>query len=1495
VTITQPASAFTVTHTQTNVNCFGGSTGSITLAPVGGTTAYGAPTWTGGLTGSNPTNVAAGSYTYTIADANGCTQTGTVTITQPVSAFTVTHTQTNVNCFGASTGSITLTPTGGTTAYGAPTWTGGLTGLNPTNVAAGSYTYTIADANGCTQTGTVTITQPVSAFTVTHTQTNVNCFGGSTGSITLTPAGGTTAYGAPTWTGGLTGLNPTNVAAGSYTYTIADANGCTQTGTVTITEPAAAFTVTTTQTNVNCFGGSTGSITLAPAGGTTPYGAPTWTGGLTGLNPINVAAGSYTYTIADANGCTQTGTVTITQPASAFTVTTTQTNVNCFGASTGSITLTPAGGTTAYGAPTWTGGLTGLNPTNVAAGSYTYTIADANGCTQTGTVTITQPASAFTVTTAQTNIACYNTATGTITLTPSGGTTPYGAVTWTGGLTGLNPTNVAAGSYTYTIADANGCTQTGTVTVTQPAAGLVVTSVQTNVLCFGDNTGSITLTLTGGAMPYSTVAWTDGATGTSRTNLAAGSYTYNVTDANGCPASGTITITQPAAAFSVTATSTNVNCFGMSTGSITLTLSGGTTSYGTVNWTDGATGASRTGLAAGTYTYNVSDANGCPQTGSVTITEPATAFGVAETQVNVLCYGSSTGSVTLTPSGGTTPYATAEWLDLYIGDIRNNLAAGTYYYADSDNNGCLVTGTVVITQPASAFTVTPTETDPLCHGQTGAITLNLAGGTTPYGSVTWSDGGTGTTRSVPAGSYSYTVADANGCTETGTVTVNQPSPIVPVVVLLSNISCFGANDGSVVVNASGGDNNFTYELDGIPPFQSTGAFSNLTFGAHTVFVQDGNGCDTMITFNITEPTLVAVPTITTVNDSCFGQCNGIIIATTSGGTPPYEYSDDGVNYYPSDTFTGLCAGSYTISVRDNNQCGNNAPATISQPTQVVVSPVDSFAPSCYNGSNAYFDVIASGGSGSGYTYAINGGPYQSNGGHFTGVTPGQYNVTAQDGNGCTGSYTITVPNVTATSSFTTSAINDSCYGASDGSIAVTVTGTSTYSFLWSNGSAAQDLTGLPVGTYTVEVSDANGCVVYGTDSTVTITQPGQISATSTMTPVVCFGDSNGCINVTPSGGTQPFTSSWTNGSNATSGCTFKAGSYSDTLTDSYGCQYIYANVVVTQPNPVAVIVDSVTPVSCSGSNNGEISISDTAGTPGYTYLWSQGSTSDPVTGLAAGTYEVTVTDSKGCTATDTIAVGINNPITYTATKSNVLCTPLQNGSISLTVSGGSPGYQYIWSNGQTTSAIYNLPVGIDSVTVTDSRGCFIDTGFLITNDSAFATVAVPDTAATINQGDMIQLAVDITKNNGAGDVVYSWEPSTGLSSSNSQTTNATPTTTTQYVITSTTDSGCVSTTEILIIVNPQHQLYIPNGFTPNNDGVNDYWEAFGNKKTWLFCEAQVYDRWGEKVFESNDINFQWDGKYKGEYVLPGEYVYVFKVVFVDDYSVTNKGTITVIR
>jgi gliding motility-associated-like protein len=1453
VKILQPASAFSVTATHTNVSCNGGNNGTITLTLSGGTTAYGAVTWTGspGASGTAPTGLSAGTYNYSVSDANGCPASGTVTITQPALAFSATAAHTNVSCNGGSNGTITLTLAGGTTAYGAVTWTGtpGASGTAPTGLSAGTYNYSVADANGCPASGTVTITQPASAFNVTSAHTNVSCNGGNNGAITLTLTGGTTAYGAVTWTGspGASGTAPTGLSAGTYNYSVSDANGCPASGTVVVTEPSVPFSVTATHTDVSCNGGNNGTITLTLNGGTTAYGAVAWTGGpgASGTAPSGLSAGTYNYSVSDANGCSASGTLTIAQPAAPFSVTAAHTNVSCNGGNNGTITLTLAGGTTAYGAVTWTGspGASGTAPTGLSAGTYNYSVADANGCPASGTVTITQPASAFSVTAAHTDVSCNGGTNGSITLTLTGGTTAYGSVIWTGspGASGTAPTGLSAGTYNYSVSDANGCPASGTVTVTEPSSAFSITATHTDVSCNGGNNGTITLTLSGGTTAYGSVTWTGhpGASGTAPTGLSAGTYNYSVSDANGCPASGTMTVTEPISPFSVTEAHTNVSCNGGSNGAITLTLAGGTTAYGAVTWTGspGASGSAPTGLSAGTYNYSVADANGCPASGTVTLTEPATPFAISATHVDVLCFGNNTGSITLTPSGGTPPYATPQWLDGASGFTRTNLLAGTYSYGDTDANGCLVTGSVTITQPATGgMTVNVTKIDATCsYNNDGSATADVVGGVSPY-NYAWSSGFndngvvTSTATGLAAIAYSVSVTDQNGCTALGTTTIGS-QPRITAQISVVDVNCFGGSTGSITITAGGGVGGFHYGWSANAATGDQPNANNLSAGAYQVTITDGNGCVLDTFASVAQPAAAlgfSGPVIR--NISCNGGNDGAIIYTVNGGTPGYSFQWSGTAAGSNDSAVGLLAGSYDVTISDSKGCSVTNTAVITEPTAIVIGSQSQTNLSC-NGSNNGTATIS----------------------NVTGGTPG-------------GVYTYTwSPNV-------------------------------------SSGSSANSLS---ANTYTVTVKDNNQCAVT---TSFVITEPSAILTPFIPTNVLCNNGSTGAITINASGGTPASTGysySWSpNVSTSNTASNLSANTYNITVGDSLGCTAVLT-VQITEPTALVPIVVSTTNVSCSRDSNGQIQLSASGGVPAYSYaISSDGGVSYSVpnstglfTDLKIGPYTCQVTDANGCSNTISTTITAPDSVTVTIVTDTVKCYGDNNGALTVTSTGGTPGYTYDFSGGisNTTGLDQSLVAGLYGVTVTDSRGC-----------AQTYTINVP-------QPDSLEIfvspanpTVDLTQSldlqagsNAATEVMYTWSPADGLSNTVGSNTTVTTNNNQVYTLTGSINphgKECKTSIQVPVTVVPNYNIFIPNTFTPNGDGINDEFEIYGNKKAIKFVEVSIFDRWGERVFHSTDIDFKWDGRYNGTLLEPNTFVYQISVVFIDNHAQPGyKGSLLLLR
>ena len=614
-----------------NVLCNGQSNGSATITATGGSGfTY---TWSpSGGNAASATGLSAGIYTLS-ANNSSCSiiSTKTVQITQP-SALSTSTAVTNAACNG-STGSASITASGGTGAY-TYSWSSGATTSVISSALAGAYTATVTDANSCKSVKGAVITQPSALITSTAV-TNVACNGG-TGSASVTASGGAGAY-TYSWSTGATSSFISSALAGAYTATVTDANNCKSVKGAVITQPSALIT-TTAVTNVACNGGA-GSASITASGGAGAY-TYSWSTGATSSFISSALAGAYTATVTDANSCASVKASIITQP-SALITSTGVTNAACNGG-TGSATISTTGGTGAY-TYSWSSGATSSAISSALAGVYTATVTDANSCTSINSVIITQP-SALITSTAITNAAC-NGGTGSASITASGGTGAY-TYSWSTGATSSVISSPLAGAYSATVTDANNCTSVKGVIITQPSA-LITSTTITNVACNG-GTGSATIAASGGTGAY-TYSWSTGATTSFISTVLAGAYSATVTDANSCTSLKSAVITQPSALITST-TLANPACNG-STGSATISASGGTGAY-TYSWSSAATSSVISGLTSGIYTGTVTDANNCQSIKSVSITVPSAITLTGTVNSASICSG-NTYTLTGNASGGT--------------------------------------------------------------------------------------------------------------------------------------------------------------------------------------------------------------------------------------------------------------------------------------------------------------------------------------------------------------------------------------------------------------------------------------------------------------------------------------------------------------------------------------------------------------------------------------------------------------------------------------------------------------------------------------------------------------------------------------------------------------------------------------------------------------------------------------------------------------------------
>jgi gliding motility-associated-like protein len=1382
--ITQPTLLTASIAGSTQVACNGACNGTATAAGAGGTPGSGYTyTWSTVpvQTSATATALCAGTYTVTVRDANNCTSTASVNITQPIALTASITTQTNASCFGTATGSLTVAGSGGTPTYQYSINAGTTYQASGTfsGLTAGSYTILVKDGNNCTVAQPVTITQPTAVTASITAQTNVSCFGGNTGSVTVAGAGGTPAYQYSLNGGALQSSGTfTPLTAATYTVTIQDGNGCTVTQSVTITQPT-QVTVTATKVDATC-GAANGSITATGANGTGPYtysigGAFQASGTFPGL-----AATTYTVTVKDANGCTGTATITVVDLSGLTASITSQTNVSCFGGNNGSVTVTASGSTGPYLYALGAGALGGSGTfSSLAQGTYTVTVQDGNGCTITVPVSITQPTALTGSISAQTNISCNGLSNGSVTIAGAGGVTAY-TYSLDGGafVAGATFSGLTVGPHTITIKDANGCTVNVPVTITQPTALSLSTSV-TNATCTAAN-GSATVTASG-ATPSYTYLWSPGGATTATDNAnTAGNYTVTVTDANGCTSTATAVIGSNPGGTAVISSSVNVSCTGANDGSATVSMGAGATPPFTYSWTPSSqTTVTATGLAPASYTVTVTDGNGCVATATTVITQPP-LLGQTFTTTNVSCFGGSNGVITINPTGGTPGYTYLWTPGSYTTQTIAGLTAGTYTCVFTDANGCQKTGSVSITQPAG-MNLTSTHVDATCNMSNGSATVSVTGGTGPY-TYLWSDAAaqtTATATALPSNTYVVTVTDANGCTQTLPVTINNLAGPTATVFSSTNVSCFGQNDGAATVTVSGGTIPFTFLWSN---GQTLPSATNLVAGSYTLTATDASGCIASTSVTITQPLLLDLA-IAITNPTCAGACNGSLISNTTGGTAPFTYL-----WNPGGVTTpfnlNLCAGTYTLQVTDVNGCTAFKPATLVDPVAVTVSAAASNV-TCSGLCNGA--AVANPLSGTGpFTYLwsdINAQTTQT----ATGLCPGTYTVTVTDAGGCTGTTTATVTSPASMTLAITSIGNNTCFNACDGYATAGVTGgTAPYAYNWMPiSTAGASVNNLCAGTYTVTVTDANGCTA---SNTATITQPTALTATIASTNVTCYNACDATANAVYTGGTGPYTFQWTPTFQTTpSIINLCDGVHNLTVTDANGCT-ANASVVITQPTILAV--STTTTASSCGNADGSACAAVTGGVPPFSYLWNDPSsqTNSCATNINAGNYIISITDANGCSVTGVANVNdITAPVVTIPASANVTCAGAANGNAQANITGGVVPYNILWTpTGQTTAFISSLSGGIYSITVTDSIGC-VGTASVTINEPAPLVSGI-----TASSPVSCFLSCNGTSTVGAGGgttpYTYLW---------NDAATQSTPTATALcaggYTVTITDANGCTST------------------------------------------------------------------------------------------------------
>ncbi|MEO1517837.1 MAG: T9SS type A sorting domain-containing protein [Bacteroidota bacterium] len=1423
-----------------DVSCAGSLDGEATVTPSGGEAPY-SYRWNDGDNQSlaTATGLGAGTYTVTVADNNNCEVIYEVTVSEPDPIMIATST-TNETVVGANDGTATATASGGTPPFdydwGMPGQTPTVTGLMP-----GTYVVTVTDANDCEEEISVTIlpgSVDCSTLTVEMESSSVSCFGDSDGTATAIPSGGTPAY-SYLWddpdmqeTATATGL-----AAGTYRVTVTDANDCTVVGEVTVDEPL-EVTVEVTATNETSAGLNDGTATAVGSGGVAPYSYQWSPSGVT-ASITDLAPGLYVVTVTDANDCTAVGEVEVLSGSidcNTLEVELSGVPTSCNGGMDGSATASPTGGTAPY-EYLWndSDAQTTQTATGLAAGTYRVTVEDANGCETSGEITIDEPA-LLVVAVSSTNETALGANDGTASAIANGGTTPY-SYQWSNGQNGITITDLEPGEYCVTVSDGNACSAEACVTINPfECETPSIEFNTTDVSCFGGDDGTATTLVIGSSGPY-TFSWDNGQMMQTANMLTAGPHEVTVTDARGCVTVAEVTIEEPTA-LELALSSTNETTIGGNDGTATATPSGGTPPY-SYEWSpSGGSMAMATGLAPGVYVVLVTDAEGCTIEGEVEIEQgqiDCSSLTVEVEAVDVLCNGDENGTATANPSGGSPDY-TYEWSDGQMRQTAIGLRAGTYRVTVTDDNGCTAEEEVVINQPAELTASTIVTNESFAGANDGTATAVAMGGTAPYSYDWGAQGQTQMITGLSAGMYTVTITDENGCTVVAGAVV-EPGQVdcstFSIEVTGEDVSCFGDEDGTASVITQNGTFPFTYEWSN---GMSDGTIFNLPPATYQVTVIDANNCRQLGEVTIGEPDPLTV-TASKTDETVDGANDGTATASPSGGTSPYNYSWSDANNSSTQTIENLPPGVYVVTVTDANDCTAvteveveqgefdcsnfsvdvvilNARCFGSEDGSITLDPQNEVAPLRVEWNDGNNDLVRNG------------------------LAAGTYTVTLTDAQNCQliDEITISQPDPIQ---IVINAQDETIVGQNDGSAeALASGGTTPYLYRWSNNRSTQEITDLPPGTYSVTVTDANGCTAEA-ETEIQLGAPdcSGLQISLSMEPVTCPGGNDGSATVEVTGNQGAVSIEWDNNGSTSTINGLEAGDYSVQVTDAAGCT-VTGVIKVEEPLPIFISINN-TDGKCGSL--GSARANATGGTAPYTYEWSTGESGSFVRGLDEGTYQVTVTDGNGCEATESVEIEVEDGgLTVSASIMDVSCFGESDGVVVLDISEGTAPFTINWNTGESTQSLDGVPAGVYSVQIEDAAGCTYVSAFNVRQPEAI-NVGFQATPPTSGQGNNGSLVANVT--GGVTPYTYLWN--TG--SDDLRITNLGEGT---YVVSVTDGNGCVKVDsfELTILTVGLEDIQELNRFemfpNPTNARTNIMLE-FSEP---LAFRLEIYDLLGRRVY-----------------------------------------------
>ena len=1372
-------------------------------------------------------NLSSGTYDVLVTTDDGCSLTEQVVINDLTDLELSARISQHISC---REGNIQMDSNGGRTPHNYAIWSyvdelGNVVTSFPTvdDIPAGnfqssqifdildpgSYTFVVVDRNNCFSFSNTVEIELRPAVDFTTVSTDETCFGLEDGTIvyTIVSANGYRVdYTLYDSLGTLIETNSsgtfTDLPQGDYSVTLTQSKGgasCDYISGFTIGGPSSGISGNAVEIQPYTCTQDAIIQTQNVSGGTAPYSYS-----IDGVNFIsdttvgadtfsNLQNGTYTITIRDAEGCTfSTNSITIDALTPPTDITFAATAPNCPD-ETSNVTLTSIGGSGViiYEIVSPTPVSNGTNVfNNLAPDTYTFRVTDDKGCVYTEIYTIAPVTPISTNGTLVNNVSCFGNADGAIQFDISGFTGTYSytitgptAIPAESGITTnpLNFTGLLAGTYTITTTDdITNCTSNESVIVSEPTQLLDFTFTTTPLTCTSDASANVTATGGWGSYEYQLSETTLGIvyaySNTSSFNpiTSAGDYTISVRDANGCIVTKTFNI--PAAvAPTVSLDAVTDLCYNAAGVSLIASVSGGIAPFVySLNGAANQNSAQFDNLTPGNYTVIVTDSYGCTAT-SATVTIAPELIATATLTKDLDCTVSPDAIIDVTIAGGYATYTYTVSFNSGAASAPVNVSgsaftyttsnAGTYLFTITDSENCVDQTAVITVNPIVLPTGTANATDVSCNGgNDGSVQIIPADGLAPYAISFNGSAFTNQTlySSLAANTYSYIVRDSKSCEFSGTVVVNEPAAISADAELTVDNACDASNNdigGTIsAINVSGGVAPYVYSVDGIDFSNTTGVFSGLGAGTYTISIRDANNC--IITRSTTVSTLTPPTDISFVATApnCPTQTSNVTLTTTGGsGTITYEIiAPLAVSNGTNNVFTNLAPDTYTFRITDDKGCTYTENYTINPVTPISVIGTLVRNVSCLGDANGEIRFNIAGFTGN-YSYTVTGptaiapqSAITTNPLNFTGLLAGTYAITVTDDTtNCTATHNVVVSDPTSQfviDGFTVTNPSCSTSGNVPGSVTVNVSGGwGSYSYELFDPSATSlgtNTTGIfnsisdTSGAYTVNVTDANGCIISDTFTLAPLVSP----VLSVSPNSFCYDSTTGLTLTATitSGGEAPFQYTINGGTSYQSSATFSGlapGTYTVGVIDSKNC----TDTVTLTVNPTltanAVLAKDL---DCTASPDAEINVTINGGTTAYTYeVFRNGISfqapvavpSNPFTYTTntSGTYTFTITDAASCViTTNQILVSDNIPPTVAPILTSPLCNGDANGSVNLNVSGGAAPYSIVFNgSAASTQQVYSgLSAGISyAYTVTDSKGC-------ITPGSVTLTAPAPVSFAT---------------------------------------------------------------------------------------------------------------------------------------------------------------------